>query len=367
MNSPSIKPMRPTQLFIRFISQLIVSVIMVFAGFYFMNVVVPGPGGYILEDLYPAWYGVHAVVDGRSPYTAQATHEIQSAMPEALQLKPINEQRFAYPLFAVAPMMPLAFLTFPTALKVCLWLGVLLTIATIWLWYRCLHYDFNFLGCAVILATPLVTYPIMMRQPSVLFIFLLALTCYLIRSNHYVLAGAIAALASAKPQLAIFVIALLASLTFVDWKSRKAFIFSYGGSLVALLAFSFAVQPSWFVQWLTALKAYQRYGSIFEYYNAPLLIPIALWFWKNRRDILPGPFYRELFFLVPSAVLIAGYASVFLSCFFRVLMPWAILFFHRAALVLAIEAPFVLYAIKRKLPRSFDPAVATENPAAATS
>ena len=351
---------------LRFIAQLALSAALVFAGFYYMQVIVPEresqTGHAFLHDLYPTWYAVHAVLAGRDPYSAHSTRQIQEAMYGGYAaVEQSNQQRFAYPLFAVLPAIVLGLVSFQIAQQLCFWGGIALAMATAWLrcmWVEC---KFNLLLCAAILAAPPVTLAIVLRQPTLLYLFLLALTAYLFRQERYWLAGIAAALASAKPQLAMFVLLPLAIVTFADWKSRKTFIFSYSSTLIALLSFSFVMQPDWFVQWLMAVKAYQRYGSIFEFYNAPLVIPIYLWLWKNRRDILSGPFYRQLFILIPSAVLIGGYASVVVSCFFGVLIPWVIFFFHRAALFLAIEAPFVLYAMKTKLRPPLSAPVDTEN------
>ena len=164
------------------------------------------------------------------------------------------------------------------------------------------------------------------------------------------MAGAIGAVASAKPQLAIFVLGLLLIIVLRDWKERKAFIAGYALTISALLGLSFALQPGWFGEWLNTLKAYQGYGSVFQFYNGLLLVPVYLWLWKSRVALLNGPVYMRLLFQIPTVILAAAYFCLVLSCLFSAnlfVVVTPILFFSLAAYVLAIEAPIIaLYSVR---------------------
>lgn len=259
-----------------------------------------------------------------------------------------NQQRFAYPLFAIFPAAPLAFVSFPVAQKICLWGGILLAVAATWLWCRCLEQGFSMGLCAVVLASPMIGVAILLRQPSVLYIFLLAATVYLFKSGRYFMAGAIGAVASAKPQLAIFVVGLLLIIALRGWKERKAFIAGYALTISVLVGLSFALQPDWFSQWLNTLKAYRAYGSIFQFYNGLLLVPVYLWLWKSRAAILTGPLYIRLLFQVPTVILAAAYFCLVLSCLFSAnlfVIATPILFFSLASHALAIETPIIAFYI----------------------
>jgi hypothetical protein len=335
--------------------QWILPAVLLFLGYYYVGVILPAAalrtGGPFRPDLYPTWYSVHAVMkEGRSPYTAESTRDIQTAMygKPLAETSPLNQQRFAYPLFAIFPAAPLAFVSFPVAQKICLWGGILLAIAATWLWCRCLEHGFTMGLCAVVLASPMIGVAILLRQPSLFYIFLLAAAVYLFKSGHYFMAGAIGAVASAKPQLAIFVVGLLLIIALRSWKERKTFIAGYALTISALVGLSFALQPDWFSQWLNTLRAYRGYGSIFQFYNGLLLVPVCLWLWKNRAAMLNGPLYMRLLFRVPSVILAVAYFCVVLSCLFSAnlfVVATPLSFFSLAAYALAIETPIIAFYI----------------------
>jgi hypothetical protein len=320
-----------------------------------MNVIVPGSGRYTVPDLYPTWYAVQSVTHGRDPYSAQATREIQQGMLGDLAAIPQkNEQRFAYPLFAVLPAMPLGLVNFRLAQQLCLWGAIVLAAVTAWLWAQWVGCKFNIVLCAAVLAAPPVTLGIRLRQPTLLYLFLLALIAYLFKREKYWLAGVMGALASAKPQLAIFLLGPLAILTLVEWKKRKGFIIGYTIALLTLVGSAFALQPGWFDQWLGTLKAYSNYGRVWEFYNVALLVPVYLWLWLNRNSILGRGMPVQLLFLAPTALIGAAYCSVLLSCLFRQLVPLPFFFFNRAGLLLLIEIPIIGYLMRSSRLRNAD-------------
>lgn len=342
--------------------QWILPAVLLFSGSYYAGVVLPAAavrtGGPFRPDLYPTWYAVHAVMkEGRSPYSADSTRDIQRAIygKPLEETSTLNQQRFAYPLFAIFPALPLALISFPVAQKLCLWGGIALAIATTWLWCRFLEHRFTMGLSAAVLASPMIGVAILLRQPSLLYIFLLAVTAYLFKSGHYFMAGTIGAVASAKPQLAIFVIGLLLIVVLRDWKERKAFIAGYALTISALLGLSFALQPDWFRQWLNTLKAYQGYGSVFQFYNGLLLVPVYLWLWKTRAALLNGPVYMRLLFQIPTVILAAAYFCLVLSFLFSAslfVVVTPILLFSLAAYALAIETPIIAFYIMRSTQKS---------------
>lgn len=266
----------------------------------------------------------------------------------------LNQQRFAYPLFAIFPAAPLIFVSFPVAQKLCLWGGIALAVAATWLWCRCLEHRFNMGLCAAVLASPMIGVAILLRQPSLFYIFLLAATVYLFKSGHLFMAGIIGAVASAKPQLAIFLVGLLLIIALRDWKKRRAFIAGYALAISALLGLSFALQPGWFSQWINTLKAYRGYGSIFQFYNGLLLVPVYLWLWKNRAPLLNGPLYMRLLFQIPTVILASAYFCLVVSCLFSsslFVIVTPVLFFSLAAYVLAIETPIIAFYMMRSTQR----------------
>ena len=329
-------------------AKLSLAAAIILAGFYYMDVRVPEwgnrTGHLFLPDIYPTWYAVHAVVAGRDPYSVEATRQIQEGMYGNIALIPQrNQQRFAYPLFATFPAILLGFVSFPVAQLICFWGGILLAVLTTWLWCQWVECKFNIVLCAAALAAPPVTHAIALRQPTLLYLFFLALTAYLFSRERYWLSGVAGAVGSAKPQLAIFLLALLVVFVILQWEKRKGFVISYMITLFVLLGLSFALQPNWFEQWIDALKAYSNYGSLLEFYNLALLLPVCLWLWLNRNSILNRGIPAQLLFLVPAGLVGAGYCLTLLSCAFSSLTPLPYFFFNRAGIFLICEVPVICY------------------------
>ena len=69
------------------------------------------------SDFFPLWNGTRAVLRGQDPYGREVTLQNQTAAygntAEAIGEK--NQQRFAYPVYATFPVVPLAILNFGAA------------------------------------------------------------------------------------------------------------------------------------------------------------------------------------------------------------------------------------------------------------
>jgi hypothetical protein len=247
-----------------------------------------------------------------------------------------------------------------------------------------------------------------LRQPTLIFLSLLAAVYFCVQSGRLVLAGMLAALCAAKPQLAIAVLLPLSIWSVAAWHFRKAFVLSLGATLSALLiAAEFAV-PGWFAEWLATLAAYAHYaggkppladllrghfvlpaaallmGTVvwvsfkfqasdllfavsfsaavfqllfpFQIYNAVLLFPAVLWLIANTNTIMARGQLLTLLYSCTWIVLGAGWISAAGLSFSNALVPGSGLMFWQVPLAAAYLYPFAVaaclgvYAVSKPAP-----------------
>jgi glycosyl transferase family 87 len=370
-------------------AQLALSLVLLAAGWYYTLVILPaglraeaGPHdeqpvatvNCCGRDLYPSWYAARQVwVEHKSPYTEEATRAIQTA----IYGKPITgtairvQQRFAYPLFAIIPMYPLAWLSFATAQKVVFAISVSLVIVTTLLWARTMDVRCTPAVCILVLATYPVIMGIALLQPTVIFLFFLALAACFAKSNRCMLAGVAAAVAVARPQLAIAVLVPLFFWTLADWRGRKRVVLGFTLTLAAQLGVVAFLQPAWLPQWLNAVQAYRSYAPTtlvlpsvpgvavgmgvllvlvlwrvrhdlelalalaaagyqfmapFQIYNEAILLPAALWLWK-RRQVLAETMLSRMPYRLVSLVFSCAMIMTALACVLHSLYQLPVLLF----------------------------------------
>jgi hypothetical protein len=244
-------------------------------------------------DLYPSWYAAQQVfIEHRSPYSEDAARAIQRGIygrtVEEGGTPMRDEQRFAYPLFALFAMAPLALVSFASAQTVAFWLCVALSLATTWLWSKVMGVRCNFAVCALALAAFPVALGIVLRQPTVLYLFLLALAAYAAKSERYILAGTALGIAAAKPQLALAVMLPLCCWMISDWPHRKRIALAFTATLALLIAAATALQPAWLGEWLHTLAAYRTYansGSPLGYAAGVVVVLLLVFLWRKRHDL----------------------------------------------------------------------------------
>ena len=358
--------------------QLAACALLVAAGWWYALVVWPemtkanGYGYWQMGDLHPMWRAAHQVlVEHRSPYRDDV---------------PLHD-RFAYPLLAVFPFAPLALLRYPVAQALAFWCFLGISVLTTWLWTRVEGARCTLALCALVLAAFPVIMGIVLRQPAVLFLFLLALAAWGAKSERYALGGIAAALAAAKPQLAIAVLAPLLLWTLADWSRRKLLALAFASSITLLLAASFALQPAWFSEWLNAIAVYRTYANSapllspstpliaaiaaallavlwrlrhdletaiavsvaggqlivpFQAYHLPLLLPAVLWIW-HRRDAFAQRHASCLAYRLGALLLLAALAASALACVVPLLWKYpALLFVEFSLLTLLVMATYAV-------------------------
>ena len=278
------------------------------------------------DDLYPYLVGTRNLfLHHQSPYGPETTAEIQRAVygrpiDPRLAIKPRDQHRFSYPLYVAFLMWPTIPFAVPVVLKIFFFLWVLLAIANVLLWAR-----FTQIKLAPALLWPmtllaLTSYPMLeaihAEQFTMLVSALLAGTAVAVLRGRLWVAGALLAISTIKPHLALLPTCFLLLWAASAWSRRQYLIWSF--SAVMLLAWLSAqlVLPGWFDEWHQTLIAYRHYtppplsqyvlgSAVGKTLSAGLLLAIALLCWRWRQA--PPQFigFQATFALVLAAAVLA--------------------------------------------------------------
>jgi len=255
------------------------------SSWYFATVIAPaGLGSHaptVEQGLYPEWLGCGEILEGRSPYRGEVTQQIAVTLRTGTTAASLETSpRFAYPVFLVALYWPLAILPFAGAQLIALDASIVLLAISIPLWcgWPAEMFDRLIVAAAVFSGYP-VALAIQLRQPTLLFVALLAVTVWWARSGRLVRAGMVGALCAAKPQLAVAVLLPLALWAVCRWRARRAFLLSLGGTLAGLLLGAQAIVPGWFGEWVHTMRAYSHYAGaqplVAEMLRGHFVLPVS--------------------------------------------------------------------------------------------
>ncbi len=259
-----------------------------------------------LGDLYSPWTGTRGLLlFGRNPYSREVTDEIQMAFygrqivqNYSSSVKPVDEQRFAYPVYVAFLIAPTIHLSFPEAQR---WVKIALAIliaASVPLWLAFLGWKPPVpLVVAIILftlASPPVMQALSLRQLGILVEFLLALSAWCVAKGNLGAAGAFLAIATIKPQMLILPLAWFMLWSISEWRSRWRLLLGFFSTFVALFAGGQWLLAGWFRFFLSNLDAYRRYtyrisllqlslGEDLGVICSAILLMALFWFaWRNR-------------------------------------------------------------------------------------
>lgn len=158
------------------------------------------------SDLYPRWLGARELLlHGRDPYSPEITREIQRGyygrpIDSSRPTDPIDEQRFAYPLFVVFLLVPVTGLQFALVKSLFFLILFAAAVTTILLWIRVMDLRIGqdkILLC-VGLAVASIPYleGLQLQQLSILEALFLAGAAYTLVREQFVSAGVLLALAT---------------------------------------------------------------------------------------------------------------------------------------------------------------------------
>ena len=239
----------------------------------------PYPGA---NDFYSRWSPTRSFwVDGLNPYGEEASLAIQIGIYGRPVVEGEDPGYFAYPLFTVFLLAPLAPMEYALAEAICL-----VTLAAALLVALLLLLDLYgwrprpwLLG--LLMLWTLFFYPaargVLLGQLGLMVYLLEVLTLWALVRGRPVLAGVALALSTLKPQMGFLLVPAL--LLWGVWERRWRFVGAFTASFGALMALSFLVLPSWLGEWLEQIARYPSYTAI----GSPL--------WVLTRGYLPflGP------------------------------------------------------------------------------
>jgi hypothetical protein len=223
----------------------------------------------VLSDIYPRWVGTRELLlRGRDPYSADVTRDIQIGyygrpIDPSRPNDPKDEQAFAYPVYVSIFFAPTVNWSFPTVQRLFAGLFILLTATSVLWWLEAIGYHLSVtLRIAWILFT-LGCFPSIqgfkLQQPTLLVAAFLARSLYEVSRRRLVWAGILLALATIKPQLAALPAAWMGIWVLGSWRERQGFLWSFAGSVGALVGFGEWLLPGWIHEFRAASVAYYHY------------------------------------------------------------------------------------------------------------
>ncbi|GAB4327778.1 MAG: hypothetical protein Kow00117_14530 [Phototrophicales bacterium] len=222
----------------------------------------PFPG---MNDFMSRWEGARSFFqDGVSPYSDQATANIQNRIYGRSAMGDEDPGLFVYPfytVFIVAPTIPLnyawASAVWMVLLEACLIVAFML-ILNLFSWQPPLWL------MPILLIWALMDYfagrGLFLGQPSHVVYLLQILTIWaLFKPRWDIVAGVALAISTFKPQMGYLLVPIL--LIWAMWVKRYRFVMAFIFGWALLMGVSFILQPDWFTAWVNQVRLYPDYTA----------------------------------------------------------------------------------------------------------
>jgi hypothetical protein len=227
----------------------------------------------VVWDFHPPWLGLRAMFfDGADPYSDDVTLAIQRQMLGRPARPDEDQFAFAYPLYVMVFIGPLALLPLPVAQA--LWFSLLEAslVTFIIVSPRAVGWRPPTWLLALTALFTLGLYPNMwamfLGQNSIVVAALIALAWWGLRTRRWELAGACLALTTIKPQMIFLLVPGLLAWAIYQWHWRL--VIAFGVTLGGLILLPLPWLPTWPLEWLKAVSRYAGY-TIFD----PPLVMLA--------------------------------------------------------------------------------------------
>ena len=267
-----------------------------------------------MGDLYPRWVGTRELLlHHLNPYGPEVSHEIQIAfyghiVPQD-NLGPghkiIDEQRFAYPIYVVLLMAPTIHADFPTVYRWAPLILALLTALTVLLCLDILHWRLRWEAATALvlftLSSPQIVQGMRHQQLALLVGFLLIAGAWCIHKNHLASAGALLALSTIKPQMALLPLCWFLVWSLGNWPKRWRLQAGFAATLSALIIGGELLLPGWLGYFLEGAAAYRQYfpttsilrlalgDALGEVLGAIIVIALFVLAWRHRNEDADSP------------------------------------------------------------------------------
>lgn len=221
------------------------------------------------NDFYQVWLTSEELLrHHRDPYSPEMTREIQIGLygrplDPNRPGDPVDRRVFPYPAFAELLFWPTAEVSFSIVRVAVLCVLIVVTCASVLFWLRAFAWQPGWTWTVVLVLLVLCSYPtlegLFAGQLGLLVAFLLAASILALRRQKFLLAGALMAITTIKPQVTALAILYLLFWTWNNWRDRKFFAVGLFSTLALLLAGSVAVLPHWIQNWVHTVLAYRHY------------------------------------------------------------------------------------------------------------
>ena len=239
------------------------------------------------NDLYPRWKGAQLFwLEGIDPYSETATEAIQRGIYGRLARPDEDQVLFVYPFYTVFLLWPLVGLSYTWVQAI--WLVILqfALIAAVILCLRLVGWRMPAWLLVLTLLWAVVFYnstrTIILGQFAGLILLWLAGSLLALRHGRDVLAGALLALATIKPQMSFLVIPAL--LLWALGQRRWHFVAGFAGTLTVLAAISFLLLPTWLTGFIEQVAFYPDY----TFTGSPLWVITGYYFPQLGRPVEMG-------------------------------------------------------------------------------
>jgi hypothetical protein len=291
-----------------------------------------------LSSLYPPWLGTRELLrHHRDPYSNDITVEIQKGfygrpLDPSRPSDPKDQQRFAYPVYIVFLLAPTIDVPFHVVQVLCFWFLIVLTACSVPLWQYALQWRPSALVTGLAILLTLASYPavqgVKLLQLGLLVAGFLAGAAALLSSGHLLMAGALLALATIKPQLVFLLVSWLALWVASDWPHRQRLFCGFTASMLVLLIAAEIVCPGWIYRFMAVVAAYPHYtgaSSILDELLTPvwghvvaalILLGAAFSCWQSRK----APETSDRFALTLATVLATTVVVIPMSAFYNQLI-----------------------------------------------
>jgi len=260
-----------------------------------------------MGDLYSPWVGTRELLlHRRNPYGQEVSHEIQRVFyGRAIQqtygepgVDVVNEQRFAYPVYAVFLLAPTVFADFaqvqswaPFALALLTAIGVLLGLDILHL----LSWKMAIASVLFTLSSPQIVQGLRLEQLALVVGCLLAAGLWCVKKGHLVAAGVLLAFSTIKPQMSLLPLAWFILWAACEWRTRWRLLAGFGVTMAALVGAGELLLPGWLSYFFAGLAAYRRYFPTTSHLrlllgdrlgiavSTSIVICLLAFGWRNRK------------------------------------------------------------------------------------
>ena len=339
-----------------------------------------------MGDLYSPWVGARELLlHHRNPYGEEVTHQIQMvfyghaisqnyAEPATAV---INEQRFAYPVYTIFILAPTVYADFTHVRRwACFALG-LLTAISVLLCLSLLRQRLPWETVAALLlftlSTPQIIQGLRFQQLALLVGFLLIAAAWCASKYHLVTAGALLAISTIKPQMALLPLCGFAIWAFGDWPKRWRLAAGFITTLAVLFAAGQLLLPGWPGYFLAGIAAYRKYApptsplrmvlgdALGELLGGIIVFALLLLAWRNRSAPADSRKFTEIVagFLAGTILafpLLTPYNQVLLILpVMLLLQEWKLLpRFSRILFAVIVSWPWIVSAVLLVFPPRLD-------------